>query len=52
MTQMNLYIKKKETEQICSCQGGEEVGEERSGSLGLSDANYLYRMNGQQGPTV
>ena len=27
-------------EQTCGCQGGEEVGEGWSGSLGLADANY------------
>ena len=44
MAQMNLSTKQKLThrhrEQTCGCQGGGEVGEEWSGSLGLADANY------------
>ena len=53
-THINLSTKHKQThrEQTYGCQGVGWVVEERSGSLGLSDANYLYRMNGQQGPTV
>ena len=39
---MNLSTKQKQThrhrEQTCGCQGG--VGEGRTGSLGLADANY------------
>ena len=55
-TQINLSMKQKQThryrEQTYGCQGVGWVVEEWSGSLGLSDANYLYRMNGQQGPAV
>ena len=29
-----------------------ELGEGRIGSLGLADANFTYRMDKQQGPTV
>ena len=29
-----------------------QVGEGWIGSLGLADANYLYRTDKQQGPTV
>ena len=39
----NISMKQKQThrqrEQTCGCQGGEGVGEERIGSLGLADAN-------------
>ena len=44
MTQMNLSTKQKQThrhkEQTCGCQGGGQVAEGRTGSLGLADANY------------
>ena len=44
MTQMNLFMKQKEThrhrEQTCGYQEGEWVGEGWIGSLGLADANY------------
>ena len=43
MKQINISTKQKQThrykEQICGCQGVEEVGEGRSGNLGLDDAN-------------
>ena len=41
---MNLSMNQKQThkhrEQTCGCQGGGELGEGWSGSLGLADANY------------
>ena len=44
MAQMNISVKQKQTyrygEQTCGCQGGEGVGEGRTGSFGLTDANY------------
>ena len=44
MTQMNIYMKQKEThrhkEQSCGCQEEGGVGEGRNASLGLADANY------------
>ena len=44
MAQMNLSMKQKQTprhrEQTCGCQGGGTVGEGRTASLGLADANY------------
>ena len=44
MTQMNLFMKQKQTqrhrEQTCSCQGRVGVGEGRIGNLELADANY------------
>ena len=56
MIQMNLFTKQKQThrhrEQTCGCQGGGGGGEGRIGSLGLADANYLYRIDKQQGPTI
>ena len=43
MTQVNLSVKQKQThrhrEQTCGCQGGESVGEGRTGNLGLAGAN-------------
>ena len=40
---MNIFTKQKQKhrhkEQICGCQEVEEVGEGRSGNLGLEDAN-------------
>ena len=42
--QISIPTKQKQAhrqrEQAYSCQGGEEGGEERSGSLGLADENY------------
>ena len=54
---MNLSTKQKQThrhrEETCGCQGGGEVEDGWSGSLGLADANYyIYRMDKQQGPTA
>lgn len=53
---MNLGTKNKQThrqrEQICGCQEGGGVEEGQTGSLGLADANYLHRMDKQQGLTV
>ena len=44
MTQRNLSVKHKQThrcrDQICGCQGGGGMGEEWTGSLGLTDPNY------------
>ena len=44
---MNLSMKQKEThrhrEQTCGCQGDGEMGEERTGSLQLADANYCIQ---------
>ena len=44
MTQMNLSTKQKQThrrrDQTCGYQGGGEVGEGWTGSLGLVDGNY------------
>ena len=41
---MNLSTKQKQTcrhrGQTCGCQGGEKVGTEWIGNLGLADANY------------
>ena len=40
---MNISMKHKQThrhrEQTCGCQGGGVVGEGRTGSVGLADAN-------------
>ena len=38
--------------QTCGCQGGGELGEGWIGRLGLADANFIQRMDKQQGPTV
>ena len=47
MTQMNLSMKQKQShgnrEQTGGCQGGGEVGEGWSGSLGFADANYYIQ---------
>ena len=47
MTQMNLSMKQthKHREQTGGCQRGKGLGEGRTGSLGLADANY-YIYNG------
>ena len=45
--QMDLSMKQKENhgrrDQTCGCQGVEEVGEGRSGSLGWADANFYMQ---------
>ena len=47
---MNISMKQKQThrhrEQTCGCQGGggRAVGEERTGNLGLADANYYIQV--------
>ena len=49
---MNLSMKQthRHREQTCGCQGWQGNG--WIGSFGLADANYYYRMDKQQGPTV
>ena len=53
---MNISTKQKQNhrhrQQTCGCQGGGEMEEGRTGSLGLAEANYYIRMDKQQGPTV
>ena len=39
-------------ENRCGCQGGGEVGEGWTGSLGLANANHFIENIKQQGPTV
>ena len=47
MAQMNLPTKQKQIhrhrEQTCGCQGGGEVGERQTGSLGLADGSYYIQ---------
>ena len=47
MTQMNLFTKQKQIPrhraQTCGCQAGGEVGERRTGSLGLADESYYVQ---------
>ena len=57
MTQMNLSAKEKQTHrhrgQTWGCQGRGKGEEGYVGSLGLADANYIYRERmDKQGPTV
>ena len=53
---MNLSTGQKQTqrhrEESCGYQEGREAGARWTGSLQLTDVNYIYRMDKQQGPPV